>query len=310
VQRVLITGANGFIGSHCVAHFERAGIAVVPIDVAPRSPERALLAVATPTVLMDVSDAAAVRRHCAESGVTHAVHLAYPTRDETPAQLETLLDGTRSVLDAARELGIRRVVFSSSGAIYGRLRKDDGAPIRENDPVHIFPTFLYRSAKTLGEWLGDFYAAQHGLDFVALRFATVYGPAQGWGVGEELKRGVLGRPCRPALTRGPLDDPIYVEDIARAVRIATLQEAVPSRSYNLAAARPCSNDDLAAAIRKALPDLAFEPGSMNAEQFHRQRDTLDVGLAQRELGFTPEYDLERGVAATAAWLLDVKERLS
>ena len=58
------------------------------------------------------------------------------------------------------------------GAIYGRLRKSDGTPIREDDPVGIFPTFIYRSAKMLGEWLGDFYTTHHGVSFVALRFSS------------------------------------------------------------------------------------------------------------------------------------------
>ena len=113
------------------------------------------------------------------------------------------------------------------------------------------------------------------------------------------------------MTRGPYDDPIYVADIARAVGLACFAQRPASRSYNIASEKPYAYDDLAAAIRQALPGLSFEPGDEpEAAQFHRQRDTLDVGLAKAELNFVPEYDLERGIAATAAWLAKFKDRLS
>jgi UDP-glucose 4-epimerase len=214
-------------------------------------------------------------------------------------------------LESAKGLAMQRVVFSSSGAIYGRLRKADGTPIREDDPVQIFPTFLYRSAKMLGEWLGDFYETQHGVNFVALRFSAVYGQGQWFGIGDQLKKAVLGNPSRPTLTRGPTDDPIHVTDIARAVFLACFAEKIKSRSYNVASDVPYNNEQLFAAIRKALPGVAFDAtANSEADNYHRQRDPLDMTLAKNELGFAPEYDLERGIAITAAWLSENKSRLS
>lgn len=310
-EAVLITGANGFIGSHTVVHFENQGIRVVAVDVLPRSNDLSLLPVATPSVLLDVADSGALHDLCRKEQVTRIVHYAYPSRQEETQVLDFLLQGTRNVLEIAKELSVRRVVFSSSGAIYGRLRKADHSPICEDDPVNIFPTFLYRSAKMLGEWLGDFYATHHGVSFVALRLASVYGAGLWRDIGEHLKQGVIGRSCRPYLGREPFDDPVYVEDVARAVRLACFAESPASRAYNIASGKAYSNEDLARAIRKALPQLQFEIGKdSNPTLHHRQRDILDVTLAADELGFRPEYDLERGIAATGAWLMSVETRLS
>ena len=307
---VLITGANGFIGTHTAMHFERHGIRIVPVDVLPRSNDLALLTVKTPSHLFDIAEPGRLADLCRKEKVTQILHFAYPARKEATQVLDFLLQGTRNVLEVAREVSMRRVVFSSSGAIYGPLRKGDGSRIRETDAVGIFPTFLYRSAKILGEWLGDFYAVHHGVSFVALRLSGVYGPGLWRDIGEHLKQGIIGRECRPFLGREPFDDPVYVEDVARSMRLACFAEKPASRAYNIASGRPYSNEDLSRAIRKALPDLAFEIGrDPDPVRHHRQRDMLDVNLAKNELGFVPEYDLESGIRATGEWLMSVRDKL-
>ena len=67
--------------------------------------------------------------------------------------------------------------------------------------------------------MGNFYKEKHGVDFVALRYSSVYGPGLYRSIPLELKKGILGQPCRPFLTR-PLDDLIYIDDVADAVRRA------------------------------------------------------------------------------------------
>ena len=307
---VLITGANGFIGTHTALHFDRHGIRIVPVDVLPRSNALALFPVRTASHLFDIAEPGRLADLCRKERVTHILHFAYPARKEETHVLDFLLAGTRNVLEAAKELSMRRVVFSSSGAIYGQMRKADRTPIRETDPVAIFPTFLYRSVKMLGEWLGDFYAVHHGVSFVSLRLASVYGAGLWRDIGEHLKQGIIGRECRPYLGRDPVDDPVYVEDVARAMRIACFADNPPSRAYNIAGGRAWTNDDLARAIRKALPQLAFEIGkNPDPTGHHRQRDILDITLVRDELGFVPEYDLEQGIRATGEWLMSVRDKL-
>ena len=309
---ILITGANGFIGSHATLWLESLGHSVLPVDLFPRSPDLSLLGIQTPSVIMDVTDASRLRRFCAEAKPTHIFHAAHPKRDETPAVLDFCYRALTNILESAKELKVRRIVYASSGALYGQLRKTDHSPIKEDDPVSIYPTYFYRSAKIVSEWLGAFYQEQHGLPFVALRFSSVYGPGLGRGIPLALKKGVLGRECRPYLTRLP-DDLIYIEDVIHAVQLALFADRPLSRAYNIASDRSYDNSDLTRAIQKALPDLSFEIGQHpNAALVgaHRDRDVLDIRRANEELGWSPKIDLDEGIARLGTWLRSYQHLLS
>lgn len=139
----------------------------------------------------------------------------------------------------------------------------------------------------------------------------MYGPGLYRSVPLELKKGILGHACRPFLTR-PLDDLIYVDDVAGAVRRALFSDKPLSRAYNIGLDRAYTSEDLVHAIRSALPDLKFEIGQHpNAAEVapHRLRSPLDISLAKRELGWAPTIYLEEGIARLAHWLLENKPRL-
>jgi nucleoside-diphosphate-sugar epimerase len=301
---ILITGANGFIGSHTTLLMESLGHKVVPVDVLPRSTDLSLLAIKTPSHIMNVTDATAFRDLCQKEHPTHIFHAAHPPRDDSPEVLNFCYQAMTNILETAKELKIQRVVYSSSGALYGQLRKKDHAPIREDDPVAIYPTFFYRSAKIMSEWMGDFYKEKFGISFVALRYSSVYGPGLGRGIPLELKKGVLGQPCQPYLTRLP-DDLIYIDDVTDAVRRALFIERPLSRAYNIAFDKAYGNQDLQDSLRKVLPDISFEIGKhphAATVGAHRDRDPLDVARAKEELDWRPRIDLENGIARIADWL--------
>lgn len=301
---ILITGANGFIGSHTTLLMESFGYKVIPIDAAPRSTDLSLLGIKTPSYLMDVTDAAAFRRLCDQEKPTHIFHAAHPPRNEDPSVLNFCYHALTNILEAAKVLKMQRVVYSSSASIYGQLKKPQGSLIREEDAVTIYPTYFYRAAKTVSEWMGDFYKEKHGVNFVALRYSSVYGPGLYRSIPLELKRGILGQSCRPFLTR-PLDDLIYVDDVVDAIRRALFADKPLSRAYNIGLDKAYTNEDLIRAIKKALPDLKFEIGQHpNAAEVgpHRNRDPLDISLAKRELDWAPKIYLEEGIARLAKWL--------
>lgn len=305
---ILITGANGFIGSHATSLFESLGHKVVPIDIFQRSHDLSLLPIRTASHLLDVTQSAPFNELCKSEGVTHIFHAAHPRRDENPAVLDFCYHAMTNILEAAKELKVQRVVYSSSGALYGQVRKRDHGPIKEEDPVSIYPTYFYRSAKIVSEWLGDFYKEQYGVPFVALRYSSVYGPGLGRGIPLELKKGVLGQTCRPYLTRLP-DDVVYVDDVTDAVRRALFALSPLSRAYNIALDKAYGNEELKQAIQKALPELSFEIGkhpSAATTGPHRDRDVLDISLAKKELGWSPKIDLYEGIVRLATWLQDHK----
>jgi nucleoside-diphosphate-sugar epimerase len=308
---ILITGANGFIGSHITLLLESVGHRVVPIDVVPRSPDLSLLEIKTTTShLMNVTDAAAFRALCEKERPTHVFHAAHPPRDESPSVINYCYHAMTNILEAAKEFGIKRVVYSSSASIYGQLKKPEGSLVKEDDAVSIYPTYFYRASKTVSEWMGNFYKEKHGVDFVALRYSSVYGPGLYRSIPLELKKGILGQPSRPFLTR-PLDDLIYIDDVVDAVRRALFADKTLSRAYNIGLDKAYVNEDLAKAIRKALPDLEFKIGQHpNAEVApHRVRNPLDISLAKRELDWAPKIYLEEGIARLVKWLQENRAKL-
>lgn len=311
-HKVLITGANGFIGSHVTRLIEGLGHKVLAIDVVPRSPDLSLLGIKTASHLMNVTDAAAFRELCIREQPTHIFHAAHPPRDETPTVLNYCYHAMTNILEAAKELGVKRVVYSSSASIYGQLRKPGGSLVKEDDAVTIYPTYFYRAAKTVSEWMGDFYKNKHGVDFVALRYSSVYGPGLYRSIPLELKKGILGQACKPFLTR-PLDDLIYVDDVADAISRALFAGKPLSRAYNIGLDRAYTNEDLTRAIKKALPDLKFEIGRHpNAAEVapHRLRNPLDISLAKKELDWSPKIYLEDGIARLITWLVAHQQELT
>ena len=310
-ETILITGANGFIGSHVTLLMESLGHRIVPLDIVSRSPDLSLLPIQTLSRVMNITDGAAFRELCQKEKPTHIFHAAHPPRNETPAVLDYCYHAMTSILEAATEFGIKRVVYSSSASIYGQLKRPDRSLIKENDAVTIYPTYFYRAAKTVSEWMGDFYKEKHGVDFVALRYSSVYGPGLHRSIPLELKKGILGQPCRPFLTR-PLDDLIYVDDVADAVGRALFANKRLSRAYNIGLDKAYTEDDLRRAIHKTLPDLSFEIGRHpNAAEVapHRNRDPLDIALAKRELDWAPKIYLEEGIARLVEWLEQHKTEL-
>jgi nucleoside-diphosphate-sugar epimerase len=308
---VLVTGANGFIGSHTMLLLESLGHRVIPVDAVPRSADLSLLGIKTESHIMDVMDGAAFRELCDLEKPTHIFHAAHPPRNEDPSVIAFCYHAMTNILEAAKALKMQRVVYSSSASIYGQLKKPDQSLVKEEDAVTIYPTYFYRAAKTVSEWMGDFYKEKHGVSFVALRYSSVYGPGLYRSIPLELKKGILGQPCRPFLTRS-LDDLIYVEDVADAIRRALFSDKPLSRAYNIGLDRAYTNEDLVRAIRKALPDLSFEIGQHpNAAEVgpHRNRDPLDISLAKRELDWAPKIYLEEGIARLAAWLKQHKAEL-
>ncbi|HEY7219359.1 MAG TPA: NAD(P)-dependent oxidoreductase [Candidatus Binatia bacterium] len=308
---ILITGANGFIGSHTTQLMESLGHKVVPMDVVSRSPDLSLLGIKTSSHIMNVTDTAAFRALCEKERPTHVFHAAHPPRNEDPSVINYCYQAMTNILEAGKEFGIKRVVYSSSASIYGQLKKPGGNLVKEDDSVSIYPTYFYRAAKTVSEWMGDFYKEKHGVDFVALRYSSVYGPGLYRSIPWELKKGILGQPCRPFLTR-PLDDLIYIDDVVDAVSRALFADKPLSRAYNIGLDTSYVSEDLQRAIQKALPDLQFEIGRHpNAAEVapHRLRSPLDISLAKRDLGWVPKIYLEEGIARLAAWLTKYKDSL-
>jgi nucleoside-diphosphate-sugar epimerase len=118
---VLITGANGFIGSHTTLLMESLGHRVVAVDAAPRSTDLSLLGIRTPSHIMDVTDAAAFRELSPRKADAYLSRRSPASETKIPP-CSTLLPCHDQHPEAAKALKMRRVVYSSSASIYGQLK--------------------------------------------------------------------------------------------------------------------------------------------------------------------------------------------
>lgn len=300
-MKVLITGGAGFIGSHLAAHLQAAGDELVALDNLSVG-RRENLPPGVHLIIADVLDAAF--RDTVTAGRFDAiVHLAGQTMvsasvaDPAFDARQNIL-GTMQVLEAARQSGVRRVVFASTAAAYGDVPESD-LPIREARPL--LPLSFYGLSKVTAEGYMALYHRLFGLDYVVLRFANVYGERQGDG-GEG---GVISIFARAAARGETLTifgggtqtrDFVYAGDIAAGIRSALVTDA-PNAAYNLSTASETSLTTLVALLskvagRQILPQYGpLRPGDI-------YRSALDNGQAKRHLGWQPEVSLEEGLRRT------------
>ena len=177
-MRYLVTGGAGFIGSNTVDELVRRGHSVTVLDDLSAGKEANLEKVRQQITFIrgGITDRETVEKAC--RGADYVLHLAartsVPRSVKQPVETNQInVDGTLNVLVAARDAGVRRVVFASSSSIYGdtpTLPKHEGMP-----PAPISP---YGVSKLVGELYGRVFHRTYGLDFVALRYFNVFGPRQ------------------------------------------------------------------------------------------------------------------------------------
>lgn len=161
-QRILVTGAAGSVGTMLRLRLARTGRLLRLLDIVPVTS-----GVAEESVTGSVSDMDGMTAACA--GVSAVVHLAgYPGERAWADILESNINGTYTVLEAARRAGVPRVVFASSNHAVGYRSADEDTP----DYAFPRPDTFYGVSKVAGEALGSLYHDRHGMDVICLRIGT------------------------------------------------------------------------------------------------------------------------------------------
>ncbi|MBL8701187.1 MAG: NAD(P)-dependent oxidoreductase [Alphaproteobacteria bacterium] len=319
---IVVTGASGFVGLNVVEHLLRQGRRVVALShdaiPGPAQATYATLPGELTAVAADIADPATLadlfRRHRVEG----AIHLAAVTAaaDAPPTQATRVLDvnvvGTLALFEAARDARLRRVVYASSGAVYGDGAFRDPPPDEANAPE---PTSLYGLTKLLGERLMLRFRAAHGLDAVAARLGAVFGP---WERDTGL-RATLSPPYQIArlaagagearLLAGYDRDWIYSRDIARAIVLLLDAPRLGHAVYNVTAGIVWDARLVAEAMALALPGFAWRVADDAAAaniRYHsppgRARRSPRIDRIRTDLGYTPEFMPALAAADYAAWV--------
>ncbi len=303
MARILVTGGCGFVGANLVPMLADAGHTVTIFDDFSRGsrdylddPGRYRL------IEGDIRDAHAIG--AAVSGQDCIVHLAAfgSVVESVAAPAENFsinVDGTFRVLEAAREAGVARVLFSSTG---GALIGNATPPVNEQSvPRPISP---YGASKLAGEGYCCAFANAYPMSVTALRFANVIGPisAHKKGASTAFIRAITsGQPLRIFGDGSATRDFLYVEDLCRGI-LAALEAGAPGfRVYHLASGREVSVLELADLIRKAAgaPEHPIEFAAGRAGEV--ERNFADYALAASELGFRPTVTMEEAVRRTWEW---------
>ena len=313
MTRALVTGCAGFIGSHLTESLLAGGHEVVGLDCFsdnyPRAHKQANLAAAQEHdgFAFVAADLVTVDAERLLDGIDVVFHLAAePGVRSSWGQrfdryLRNNIRATQRLLEASARTPERRIVYASSSSVYGESERlptpEDAAPQ---------PLSPYGVTKLAAEQLCRLYHANHGVDAVALRFFSVYGPRQRPDM-------AFRRFCEAAVTGGPIDvfgdgsqtrDFTYVGDVVAAARAAGEARGVSGEAYNIGGG---SRVSLAATL-ELLARIAGRP--LDVRRHEREsgdvQDTgADIERARAALGFAPATGLEDGLRAEFEW---VRER--
>lgn len=307
-MKILVTGGAGFIGSHTVDALVASGNHQVSIIDNLSAGKRHQVNPAARLHEIDILDADAVRRTIALETPEVIVHLA-AQMDVRRSVADPAFDaqvnivGFLNLIEAGRQHGLSRVIFSSTGgAIYG---EQEEFPAPEDHPLR--PVSPYGVAKMATEAYLFFYKVQYGIDYTALRYGNVYGPRQdphgeAGVVAIFCGRMLEGKPCTIYGDGRQTRDYVFVGDVARA---------------NLAAAnsRGCGAINIGTGIETSVNELYHTLCTVAdvtraaeyapARPGEQSRSVISPARAAQLLSWHPQVDLAHGLDQTFSYF---KER--
>ena len=291
---VLVAGGAGFIGSHLARALLRSGRRVVILGRTSNTRLIADIASQVKFVRGDATSLADVLHAVKDNGVTDVYHLIALLADVSQQQplsaLKVNTESTLNVLEAARILGLRRIVYASSVAVY-----DTKAPAPVSESASLRPASVYGETKVASEFYGMHYHKMFGVDFRALRFTTLYGAGKtGGSTGicstmiEQSARGqAVDVDAADAVT-----DWLYIKDAVSSLLLAGEVEAVKERIYNIGAGSH-SVREVAGIVSKLIPDARI---ALKSGRTFPWPPSYDCRKAAEELGYQPRFGIEEGIA--------------
>jgi UDP-glucuronate 4-epimerase len=311
-MKILVTGGAGFIGSHLVEAFVKEGHQVSVIDdfndfYSPGIKKGNLKSVASSISLhtADIRDKELVSNIVGTEQPEMIIHLAAragvrPSVQQPELYLQTNINGTFNLLEAAKANHVSRFVFASSSSVYGACKQ---APFRE-DQVLMQTLSPYAGTKLAGEHLCSNYSYLYGLKVVCLRFFTVYGPRQrpDLAIHKFAKLIHQGRPIEVYGDGSAQRDFTYIDDIVQGIHAATRYDGSNFDVFNLGESDTNKLSDVISALEQALEKKAVidylppVPGDMPLTH-------ADISKARTLLGYAPTTRIPQGIPKFIDWFL-------
>jgi nucleoside-diphosphate-sugar epimerase len=305
-QLYLVTGGAGFIGSHICEALIKRGERVRVLDnlLTGHRANLAHLEGRLDFIEADISDYAATRRAVAGvSVIFHQAAIPSVPRSVAEPQLNHVVnvDGTFNVLMAAREAGVRRVVYAASSSAYG-----DTETLPKVESMLPSPLSPYAAAKLFGEYYCQVFTRVYGLETVALRYFNIFGPRQDpsspySGVISKFVTSLLAGERPVIYGDGEQSrDFTYVDNAVEAnLRAAEAPEA-SGQVINIGVGTRITLNQLLAELQRILgtnlPPRSDEPRAGDV-----RHSLADIRLAQALLGYQPLVPLAEGLRRTVEW---------
>lgn len=306
-SRVFITGGSGLVGSHTVEQLLSRKVSEIIVYDKYVNQEN-LMAVKdrkeVKVVQGDLSDTSCLRKTMA--GTDFVIHLAglllLPSMHNQRAALMTNIVDTYALMDLAIDLDVKKIVYASSVSVYGT--PDTDQPVTEKAPF--LNRTIYGACKIAVEQLCRALKSMRDLNYVALRYCSVYGPRQHTdGLYPRLILKTLSDINKHQIPRiegtgNEVQDFIYVEDVANA-NVLALEVDVSDEAYNIVSGIPTTVRELLAMVCKLEGykfNVEFVPQPGREIVAHRR---FNGDKARRELGFIPKISLEEGLRRLLSW---------
>ncbi len=309
-MKIVVTGGAGFIGSHVAEALVNRGHEVTILDdfndfYDPLLKKKNL---ATLKDHLDIAEIDLRHEEAVESLFKRVrpevtFHLAAragvrPSILEPKLYLETNVNGTLHVLEAAHRWGCERVIFASSSSVYGSSTQ---FPFHEEMPL-LQTLSPYAATKLAGEQLCGNFSHLYGMSIICLRFFTVYGPRQrpDLAIHAFTKAIMQGRPLKQFGDGSTRRDYTYIEDIVQGVLGALRYHKKRFDIFNLGEHKTISLSELLLALEKELGKRAIiekfpeQPGDM-------PHTYADISKARELLGYNPQVSINVGIPKFVEW---------
>jgi nucleoside-diphosphate-sugar epimerase len=303
VSTYLVTGGAGFIGSHLVEELLRRGEIVRVVDDLSTG-VRENVPAGVELTIADLADPGVAER--AVDGCDFVLHQAaipsVPRSVHQPAETHRAnVDATLRLLLAARDAGVKRVVFAGSSSVYG-----DQPTLPKQEDMAPHPLSPYALHKLIGESYMSLFHRLYGLETVTTRYFNVFGPRQRAGspysgvISLFIEAIANGRNPTIHGDGGQTRDFTYVTDVVRGVLACCTAPGAAGQVMNLAAGRRVSLLELVDALQRIL-DKRVTPVFGPTREGDVRDSQADITRARQILEFEAQVPFEEGLRHTVAW---------
>lgn len=309
MDRVLVTGGAGFIGSHLVKELLKGGFTVKVLDNCWRNSGKKIDDILDEIEFIrgDVRDVDRVKEVVKDVDVVYHLAAILGTRYfyELPCLvLDVGLQGTLNIVKAIAKSNVQRLVFASSPEVYA---KPTEFPTTETHPLIVpdprNPRFSYSSTKIIGEVLCWNYAKKHGFDVTILRLHNPYGPNMGWShvIPEFIKRIVLNEKFTMQGSGTMTRSFCYISDIIEGTILAGTKEEGKNEIFNIGNQSTETSINQLVSYLEEISGKRIEPVHLPAPEGGTDRRNPDISKARSLLGYNPKVGMMEGLTKTYDW---------